>query len=277
MYGGSQFNDASSPERGGGGGRKGLDERTVIPVTIRQILNASMDNSSDGGGGDGGVMLRDGRPVHLVKLVGAVRGVEDLSTNVVFSIEDGTGLIDVKQWHDPSDCAGITEMRMQASQDNCYVRVIGQLKGYEGKITVVGLSIRRVSTCNELTHHFLETVYSSEKSKRSTNTMAPQGVQQNSTGAYNSSMGASTPFGAPPQSRQQPLMAQNNMGGSAATKAILEYYMQQPSHEQGIQKAVVIKALSNRFQESQTRQAFDELSRDGKIYSTISEDYFQIC
>lgn len=273
MYGGSEFtmNDVASPQRSGG--RKGLDEQTVIPVTIRMILNASIDNNVENG-----VMLRDGRSVHLVKFVGAVRSVEDLSTNVVFSIEDGTGLTEVKQWHDPSDCAGVTEMRMQASQENCYVRVIGQLKSYEGRIQIVGLSVRRVSTCNELTHHFLETVYSSEKSKRG----APQAQQQQ----Y--SMGTNAPFGnyggsAPLQPRQQPLMAQSNMGNmggvSDAARSILDY-MKNPSNagnQQGASKATVIKAMGGRFQESQMRQAFDELANNGMIYSTISDEYFQVC
>jgi len=268
MFGGSQFgtNDAASPQRSGG--RKGLDEQTVIPVTIRMILNASIDPSVDNG-----VMLKDGRSVHLVKFIGAVRSVEDLSTNVVFSIEDGTGLTEVKQWHDPSDCAGVTEMRMQASQENSYVRVIGQLKAYEGKIQIVGLSIRRVSTCNELTHHFLETVYSSEKSKRG----MPQAQQQ-----YNSSMSTNTPFGSAPL-RQQPLMAQSNMGNmggaSDAANSILEY-MKNPSNSgnhEGASKTTLIKAMSGRFQESQMRQAFDELANNGMIYSTINDEYFQVC
>lgn len=280
MYGGGQFsqNDdtASSPQRGG---RKAIDEQTVTPVTIRMILNATMDTSGVDGGG---VMLRDGRSVHLVKFIGAVRGVEDLSTNVVFSMEDGTGLTDVKQWHDPSDCAGIAEMRMQASQDSVYVRVIGQLKAYEGKITVVGMSVRRVSTCNELTHHFLETAHSSEKSKR--NQLAPQ--QQQSTNVYNSSMGA-TPFGAtsnygaaPAQSRQQPVTAQSSMNGMTdAARGIMDYIknptnMGNPS---GCNKTEVMKALSNRFQESQMREAFDQLANNGMIYSTIDDAHFQVC
>jgi len=268
---------ASSPQRGG---RKGLDEQTVIPVTIRMILNATMDTSGVDGSG---VVLRDGRPVHLVKFVGAVRGVEDLSTNVVFSIEDGTGLIEVKQWHDPSDCTGIAEMRMQASQENFYVRVIGQLKAYEGRITVVGLSVRRVSTCNELTHHFLETAHSSEKSKR--NQYAPQ--QQQSTGVYSSSMGT-TPFGnssnygaAPPQSRQQSFMAQNNMTGMSTVAQSIIDYMKNPANQSqtgsGCDRTKVAEALSNRFQESQVRDGFDQLASNGMIYSTINDNYFQIC
>jgi replication factor A2 len=163
-YGGGGYDNNSGGgfSSGGGGGtpkaRKAYDEQTLIPVTARMILTAQ--------GGENGMTLQDGRELHHVKFIGAVRSHEDASTNATYSIEDGTGLVDVKQWVDANDCPAIIEMRHECMQEHVYVKVIGSLKDYDGRKTLVAHSVRRVSTSNELTHHFLEVVYSSEKYQR---------------------------------------------------------------------------------------------------------------
>ena len=43
------------------------------------------------------MVLADGRPLTLCKLVCAVRSTEEQSTNISFTVEDGTGLIVAKQ------------------------------------------------------------------------------------------------------------------------------------------------------------------------------------
>lgn len=164
-YGGGGYDNNSGGgfNSGGGGGgtpktRRAYDEQTLIPVTARMILTAQ--------GGENGMTLQDGRELHHVKFIGAVRSHEDASTNATYSIEDGTGLVDVKQWVDANDCPAIIEMRHECMQEHVYVKVIGSLKDYDGRKTLVAHSVRRVSTSNELTHHFLEVVYSSEKYQR---------------------------------------------------------------------------------------------------------------
>lgn len=148
---------------GGGGGtpraRKSYDEQTLIPVTARMILQAQSNSENS-------LALPDGRELHHVKLIGAVRGYEDASTNVTFSIEDGTGLVDVKQWLDVNDCAAVTEMRKECEQEHLYVKIIGQVKDYDGRKTLVAHTVRRLSTSNELTHHMLEVVYAAETYQR---------------------------------------------------------------------------------------------------------------
>lgn len=165
--GGGGYNDSSGGggfNSGGGSGgtpraRKSYDEQTLIPVTARMILTSTNNP-------EGTLALRDGRELHHVKFLGAVRSFEDQSTNVTFSIEDGTGLVDVKQWLDVNDCAAIAEMRQECLQEHVYVKIIGQVKDYDGKKTLVAHTIRRLSTTNELTHHMLEVVYSSELFQR---------------------------------------------------------------------------------------------------------------
>merc|ERR1719469_826808 len=164
-------NDYGSP--GGGGGtttmaspspsgefkRKATDEQTLIPLTIAMILTSTNNSTT----------LSDGREPHQIKLVGAVREVTSQSTSNVYSIEDGTGLIEVKEWVDANtDNSTVAKMREEASQDHVYVRIIGKMSDYDGKRQVVAYSVRKISTGNEFTHHMLEVVHSAEKFKKGT-------------------------------------------------------------------------------------------------------------
>ena len=147
--------------------KRNYDDQTLIPVTMQMALNARRDHQSDGD--DGRLVLQDGRPVSLVKIVGAVRMFEEQSTNVLYRIEDGTGIMEVKQWVDDNDCSAVKEMRTSTLQDNIYVKAIGQIKEYDNQKMIVANMIRPLTTGNELTHHFLEVVNSAERSKRAHN------------------------------------------------------------------------------------------------------------
>lgn len=161
--GGGSSGGGSEQRRGGGGGRRSYDEQTMIPVTARMLLGAQSSSNAEG---TGHLALEDGRDLHYVKFIGAVRSVEDFSTNVTYTIEDGTGLIEVKQWIDDNDCNAVAEMRQECLKENIYVKVVGQLKDYDSKKNLVAHTVRRINDGNEITHHFLEVVYSAERYKR---------------------------------------------------------------------------------------------------------------
>ena len=158
--GGGYQQQAASP---GGGGqqqrpRKAYDEQTLLPVTAAMLNKATS--------ADGNHDLPDGRPIHHVKIVGAVRDFEEQSTHLSLQIEDSTGLVDVKQWLDDNDSSAAVELREQCKQPHIYVRVVGQVKDYNGQKSIVAHSVRRCFDSNEITHHFLEVVHSAESYKR---------------------------------------------------------------------------------------------------------------
>lgn len=117
-------------------------------------------NSSNG-------MLEDGREPHHVKIVAAIRGVNQSSTAYNYEVEDGTGFTEVKEWLDEGDPLIKSQMRDEAAKEHQYVRIIGKMQEYDGKQSVVAYSVRKLSSGNELTHHFLEVVHSAEKYKKS--------------------------------------------------------------------------------------------------------------
>ena len=77
----------SSPQGGGASGsqstpsktRRATEEQTLIPVTVKMIL----DHSNN--------MLEDGREPHHIKLVAAIKDVNKASTAYMYTVEDGSG------------------------------------------------------------------------------------------------------------------------------------------------------------------------------------------
>ncbi len=72
------------------------DEHVLIPVTARMIHSAIWDSER--------FVLKDGRPLHMVKLVGAIRNFRVNIKHVQIDVEDGTGLVRVILWRKEKEC-----------------------------------------------------------------------------------------------------------------------------------------------------------------------------
>jgi len=259
--------DIQNPVSSDGDNRKGMpQQRNIIPVTIRMALDVKFQGSSDDS-----MLLRDGRILNFVKLVCAIRSVEENSTKVKFQVEDGTGLIEVVLWHDPMDCEAMTEIRMSASVENTYVRVIGQLKTFEGRISLVGHRVERVSTCNELTHHMLEVMYCAEKYKKSTTfngygSEIPRGINNYSNGTFGNSV----------MQQPQSVLTASSGASNGITDIVIQYIRSEgEKNDAGADMNVCIQHLSNQYSEHEVRQVFEQLSCNGQVYSTIDETHFK--
>jgi replication factor A2 len=246
---------------GGGGNRRSYDEQTLTPITASMALATNPDES-------GSMQLTDGRKLYHVKLVGAVRSVEDFSTNVVYEVEDGTGLVEVKQWLDENDNSAIQEMRKETLRDNIYVRIVGTIKEYDGKKTIMADTVRPLTTGNQLAHHMLEVVYAAENSTRKNNIVAPAatGMMQGvGFGGGNAAL----------QNRGAPLAAASS-GGGGLRDSVLQYIQQQGDMtEAGANLQECIRMLSSQHSEGAIRKVIDDLAAEGHIYSTIDENNYK--
>jgi replication factor A2 len=203
----SSYNNISSQGGGkGGGNRKSYDEQTLIPITAKMLLS-TVTNSV------GALALADGRELHQVKLIAAVRSVADNSTNITYEVEDGTGLVEIKQWNDDNDCKALQDMRALCTQEHVYIKCVGQIKDYDGKKTLVADRVRIVNSVDELTYHFLEVVYSAEKNKRAGSFV---GV------AAPTSMRAGVGFGGAPVAQ-----ASGGLVGDSVKDQVLNYIKEQ--------------------------------------------------
>jgi hypothetical protein len=104
----------------------------------------------------------DGRPLHMVKLVGAVRNFCVHNIHVQIDLEDGTGHLRIIFWWKQKECTAQRHL-IDKCNGNRYVPVIGEVADYYGVHEIIAFDIRPVSSGNKITHHFLEVAYSYEK------------------------------------------------------------------------------------------------------------------
>jgi replication factor A2 len=129
-------------------------EHTLIPVTAKMIYSAVWNSER--------LVLKDGRPLHMVKLVGAVRNFRVNVKHLHIDLEDGTGLVRVILWQKQKECTAQRHL-IDKFNGNCYICVLGEVEDYYGVHEIIAYDVRPVSSGNEVTHHFLEVAYSYEK------------------------------------------------------------------------------------------------------------------
>uniref|UniRef100_A0A0D9YVD2 Replication protein A C-terminal domain-containing protein n=1 Tax=Oryza glumipatula TaxID=40148 RepID=A0A0D9YVD2_9ORYZ len=147
----SQATNAAEGTGGGGGGGfpKSRNAQALLPLTVKQIMDASQTND------DKSNFAVNGMEVSTVRLVGRMLNKLDRVTDVSFTLDDGTGRVPVNRWENDS-----TDTKEMADiQNGDYVIVHGGLKGFQGKRQVVAYSVRRITNFNDVTHHFLHCVH----------------------------------------------------------------------------------------------------------------------
>jgi len=260
-YGGgfvpSQGNDAS-PQ----GKSVNKNEKGIHPVTIKQMLAAQSESDTD-------TQHIDGKEASQVTFIGQIIHRNDVSTNSNYTIDDGTGCIDVKQWTDTDETEYMASLR-QSLVEGLYVRVVGQLRAFNGENTVTGFSVRPVNDMNEITYHLLDACHT-----HLYNTRGPpsEGVQKpvqqrqafNAPAPSNMGGGPSAPFAAP----------QNNnisSGGSVNDRVLAAFTDLQATTDQGTNVQDVANRLNLDLFE--VKKAVESLAMDGHLYSTIDEEHY---
>ncbi len=96
-------------------------EHTLIPAMARMIQSAVWNSER--------FVFKDSQPLHMIKLVGAVRNFRDNIKHVQINVEDGTGLVWVILWRKEKECMAQHQM-IHECNSNCYVCVIGEVEDY---------------------------------------------------------------------------------------------------------------------------------------------------
>ncbi|KAJ5388808.1 hypothetical protein N7509_011349 [Penicillium cosmopolitanum] len=150
--GGFMSGETSSPS---GGRSENRDNKTLRPVTVKQIADATQPYPE-------APFLIDNAEVNHVLFVGQVRNISSQSTNITYKIDDGTGEIEVKKWVDSAtrdsmdtDEKGPGDGKSEVVL-NGYARVFGAIKTFSNKRYVGAHSVRPLSNLDELHAHLLE-------------------------------------------------------------------------------------------------------------------------
>ncbi len=107
-------------------------EHTLIPVMARMIHSAVWNSER--------FVLKDGRPLHMVKLVGAIRNFRENIKHVQIDVNDGTGLVRVILWRKEKECTAQRQMIHECSS-NCYICVIGEVEDYYGVHEIIAFDV----------------------------------------------------------------------------------------------------------------------------------------
>ncbi|KAG0492061.1 hypothetical protein HPP92_005459 [Vanilla planifolia] len=120
----------------------------VIPLTVKQISDAYQSSENKA------ALAVDGVDAANVVILGLVTNKTEKSTDVSFTLDDGTGRINVIRW--VNDSADADEGAV--IQNGLYMVVIGSLKGFQGKMQLLAFSVRPVVDYNEIPLHFIHCI-----------------------------------------------------------------------------------------------------------------------
>jgi len=133
------------------GGKAGFGKDTVRPVTIKQLLGATRPHPDTD-------FKIDGEFITQVTFVGQIRNISKQTTNITYKVDDGTDIIEVKEWKDgdSTDDHMDTDSTKPKLEEDRYCRVWGRLKEFYEKKTVQAHIIRPITDYNEINYHLLE-------------------------------------------------------------------------------------------------------------------------
>ena len=112
----------------------------LTPLLVSQIVKAVQQHKDDS-------FQVDGQELNQVSVVGTIKHVAKLATNLTIVLVDSTGEVDVRQWLDNDD-ANADKFRQGQM-----VRVIGHLREFQEKRSVLAFKIRLVEDPVEMEYH----------------------------------------------------------------------------------------------------------------------------
>jgi hypothetical protein len=107
-------------------------EHTLIPVTANMTHFSVWDSER--------FVLKDGQPLHMVKLVGAVRNFCVNIKHVQIDVEDGARLVQVILWRKEIECTA-QRCLIDECNSNPYLRVLGEVKDYYGVHKIIAFDV----------------------------------------------------------------------------------------------------------------------------------------
>mmetsp|Transcript_16261 Transcript_16261/g.41115 ORF Transcript_16261/g.41115 Transcript_16261/m.41115 type:complete len:269 (-) Transcript_16261:121-927(-) len=259
--GGGGFVQSQGGADGSPAGKANKNEKGIHPVTIKQMQAANAEQEGDN-------LRVDGKDATQVTFIGQIVNRNEMATNINFTIDDGTGSIDVKQWTETDETDYMLGLK-QSLQEGTYVRVVGQLRAFNGEHNVTGFSIRPVTDMNEITYHLLDACHTHLYNTRGppqegVNKPVQQRQAFNIPAPSGMAGGPSAPFAAP----SNPITS----GGSVNDRVLAAFTDLAATSDQGTNVEVVAQRLNLNLHE--VKKAVDALAMDGHLYSTIDEDHY---
>jgi replication factor A2 len=237
------------------------DNKTLRPVTVKQILDAKQDYPE-------APFQIDGADVANVLFVGQVRNVSAQSTNVTYKIDDGTGEMEVKKWVDSTTADNMDTDQGKGPADGKselvmgnYARVFGSLKSFGSKRYIGAHSVRPLTNLDELNCHLLEAT-----AVHLFFTRGPPGGAPAGNAGGDAVMGGAEEYGTG-QNKALATM-------SPIAKKIYNLLKTEPQDDTGLHLQVIASKLN--MPASEVSKGGEELLGAGVIFSTMDEQTWAI-
>ncbi|KAA6359070.1 MAG: putative replication protein A2, 32kDa [Streblomastix strix] len=133
------------------GRQRTLENSTLIPLTVKMLLEAKKDISQS-------PFQVDGADITNVEIVGLILELSAQANFINYKVDDGTGCIDVRQWNTPG--VSDEDQQQDTQKEGSYVRVCGTLTITQDVKTLVAFQIHQVTDFNEITYHNLSIIHS---------------------------------------------------------------------------------------------------------------------
>ncbi|KAL0139515.1 hypothetical protein V8B55DRAFT_1524729 [Mucor lusitanicus] len=231
----NSYDNSNNTQNGSGYTKKPLGEQTLRPLTIKQIKTTYKSTIP--------LLLR------RITFVAVIRTVQELATNFVYTVEDGTGVIDVRKWtNDDTEMPGDADLRRELLPDT-YVRINGRINSFSSRISVVGHALRPITDFNELSYHFLDCINTHLLFTK------PGSSQYKADNMQIDGPGAPTSL------------------NDKVSQAIKEF----DSSEEGASIDQLVQKFRGMHTESEIRDSIDYLMTDGQCYTTIDSEHLKSC
>jgi len=132
--------------------RKRSRNLPLVPCTIRQILSAQQITLEDDD------FLIDGQLVNQVSIVALIINSSPQPNHYNYQIDDATGVLDVRIWIDNEPPYYVQSQSSEWTSGR-YVRVMGNIKAFGVRRTLIAVRLNIVEDPNEITYHHLECLY----------------------------------------------------------------------------------------------------------------------
>eukprot|EP00485_Elphidium_margaritaceum_P009810 CAMPEP_0202693720 /NCGR_PEP_ID=MMETSP1385-20130828/7754_1 /ASSEMBLY_ACC=CAM_ASM_000861 /TAXON_ID=933848 /ORGANISM="Elphidium margaritaceum" /LENGTH=335 /DNA_ID=CAMNT_0049349441 /DNA_START=86 /DNA_END=1093 /DNA_ORIENTATION=- len=275
------------------------DQRRLSQITIKQITTAPPPQPDAN-------LIVDGVEIAQLVLIAQIVSVDIQTSHTTLLVNDKTGSIEVKKWTSDNDTAPINYAKEAELTEGRWVKVVGRINCYNGKCSVNVYDIIPVTDYNEVTHHFLECLYShlqntvghlqrnktQQQSTAHNNNNVSMHAQQGGgqsqfngmngmAGANNSTMnnnnnawngGGGGGYGG----STAMMMNNNNNNLSQLENSILGVVgmKQWEQCDQGCNVDEIFSRLKNEDRNA-IRQGIDSLADAGLIYSTVDDEHYK--
>ncbi|XP_050215573.1 replication protein A 32 kDa subunit A isoform X2 [Mercurialis annua] len=260
--GGFMSSQSNLPADSGPSTVKTRDSQGLVPVTMKQISEASHS------GDEKSNYLIDGVDVTNVTVVGMVFNKAQKVTETNFTVDDGTGRIGCKRWLNEI----IDTNEMETIQDGMYVRVNGHLRSFQGVKQLAAFSVRPVTNFDEVTFHFIDCIHTHLLNSKSLG------------GGFSQSQVAESSMNTPVRSgsighqssSSVQLAKQYSVDGLKDCDQLVLDCLQQSS-SMGQEKGMHMDELSQQLKlpAEKIKETIRSLEDEGLIYSTIDEFHYK--